>query len=330
VREELTGYAFLVSLAFHILIFSGLIPFPTFPATKEEKEVCIDVEMEPVVPVGETPPSSFPKPLIEGQKPNSPSLPSLQREEVKNKESRKREQKITRAEKQIFRHAEFTSETKNLPPASAPPVFEKPLSVEASTETDGLREKIIEKEIEDAMKEVGAETLVGTVLESKSEEGSPVDLESDAAHRGVETTKNVFAEAEKMEGGNPADFQTLVNKAPGPPPREAGTPISEAQALLAYAGMIRKKIEEKKRYPPWARRNGWQGRVVLDFAILNDGRLKEVTVVGSSGHRILEEAAKEAIEKANPYPPPPMKGKDLLRLRIPIVFRLEGEPGFCE
>jgi TonB family protein len=329
VRGGLTGYAFLASLAFHILIFSGLIPFPTFPATKEEKEVSIDVEMEPVVPVVETPISSFPKPLIERTKPPSPPLPSFQREEVKNKESRRQEQKITSAEKQIFRHAEFRSDTENPPPNAAPPVFGKPLPVEAPTETDRVKEKIIEKGIEDATKDVGAETLPGTFLDSKPKEASPADLEADTPYQGAETAQDVFAEEEKKEGDNPANFQALENRARNLP-REAGTPISEAQALLDYAGMIRKKIEERKRYPPWARRNGWQGRVVLDFAIRNDGHLKGVTVVVPSGHRILDEAAREAIEKANPYPPLPVKEKDFLKLRIPIVFRLEGQSGFCE
>jgi protein TonB len=87
--------------------------------------------------------------------------------------------------------------------------------------------------------------------------------------------------------------------------------------------MVRKKIEENRRYPPWARRNGWQGKVVLDFVIRSDGHLGGVEVVESSGHRLLDQVEKEAIQRANPFPPLPREGKKSLQLRVPIVFQLE-------
>lgn len=137
--------------------------------------------------------------------------------------------------------------------------------------------------------------------------------------------KRTLEKVEKKEASAYASSQTPPVKVPDPIPKIAATPPSEADVLSRYAGVVRKKIEEKRRYPPWARRNGWQGKVVLDFVIRSDGHLNGVEVVESSGHQILDESGKEAIQRATPFPPLPMEEKKSLKLRIPVVFKLEKE-----
>lgn len=131
------------------------------------------------------------------------------------------------------------------------------------------------------------------------------------------------AKVEKKEVIGYAASQTPPAKVTDPIPKIAVAPPSEADPLSRYAAMVRKRIEEKRRYPPWARRNGWQGKVVLNFVIRSDGHLSHVEVVESSGHRLLDEAGKEAIQRANPFPPLPMQEKESFQLRIPIFFKLE-------
>ena len=65
---------------------------------------------------------------------------------------------------------------------------------------------------------------------------------------------------------------------------------------------IRKRIEASKRYPPLARERGIEGIVSLLFELNEDGGIKRVEIVRSSGQRILDEAAVEAVKAAQPFP----------------------------
>jgi TonB family protein len=58
---------------------------------------------------------------------------------------------------------------------------------------------------------------------------------------------------------------------------------------------IFKRIKDK--YPDRARRMGWEGKVLLSFVVLENGSINNVKVVNSSGFRILDNSAKEVIEK---------------------------------
>lgn len=50
-------------------------------------------------------------------------------------------------------------------------------------------------------------------------------------------------------------------------------------------------------YPPLARRNGWEGEVLVDVRVEGDGRLSAIDVVGSSGYRVLDAAAVESLRR---------------------------------
>jgi protein TonB len=80
-------------------------------------------------------------------------------------------------------------------------------------------------------------------------------------------------------------------------------------------------------YPHWAREAGYEGITKIRFAILSDGQLGEVSIIDSSGYDILDNAAIAAIEKAAPFPPLPSRiiGRDILRIELPIVFKLNME-----
>lgn len=76
------------------------------------------------------------------------------------------------------------------------------------------------------------------------------------------------------------------------------------------------------RYPPRARREGWQGAVLLRFRINSDGTLAAIQVAHSSGYALLDRAAVGALsrvgrlslESALPHP---------LELQLPVIYRLE-------
>jgi TonB family protein len=80
---------------------------------------------------------------------------------------------------------------------------------------------------------------------------------------------------------------------------------------------IRRRIEQVKIYPDAARREGIQGTAELRFRIAADGSVGAVEIVRSSGSGILDEASKETIRRAGPYP--------LVRgwIRLPLTYRLD-------
>lgn len=83
-------------------------------------------------------------------------------------------------------------------------------------------------------------------------------------------------------------------------------------------GTIRQLIERHVKYPARARRNAWEGTVVLQLSIARNGDLLDVAVSKSSGFGLLDDAAIAAVRQALPLPHLPIAAKII----VPIVFRL--------
>jgi TonB family protein len=80
---------------------------------------------------------------------------------------------------------------------------------------------------------------------------------------------------------------------------------------------IRKAIEKALIYPLFARKRGLEGTALTEFTVNAKGYPEEIRITGSSGHPILDTAAKESLIKAAPF----SVGKG--RYEIPITFRLK-------
>ncbi len=85
---------------------------------------------------------------------------------------------------------------------------------------------------------------------------------------------------------------------------------------------IIRRLAELKRYPPTARLNGWEGKVVLRAVILADGQLAELTVQKSSGYEELDAAAMKAVRMACPLPMQRDLGRTKVALNVPVVYAL--------
>lgn len=93
--------------------------------------------------------------------------------------------------------------------------------------------------------------------------------------------------------------------------------------LEAYQEMVRQRIARHKRYPPGARRRQQQGRATVEFEIGPRGGLIAARVIGSAGHESLDLAARQAVERAAPFPPPPASlGGGALKMEVVIAFEL--------
>jgi protein TonB len=90
-----------------------------------------------------------------------------------------------------------------------------------------------------------------------------------------------------------------------------------------YLARFRQRIQEQVVYPLAARRRGIAGRVEVDVLLEPTGRVRDVTITGSSSHAMLDEAAVEAVRSITPIPLPDGLPKRPLRVRLPIVFDLQ-------
>lgn len=73
------------------------------------------------------------------------------------------------------------------------------------------------------------------------------------------------------------------------------------------------------RYPQIARRMSWEGKATIFFVICEDGKIKNIEVVKSSGFEVLDKNAIETIKRTSPFPPPVVSAEIIL----PITYRLE-------
>ncbi|MBS0169147.1 MAG: TonB family protein [Nitrospira sp.] len=88
------------------------------------------------------------------------------------------------------------------------------------------------------------------------------------------------------------------------------------------AESLHRRIIELRHYPSTARLNGWEGKVVLKVSIRNDGQLKAVEVVKSSGHESLDQAAMEAVRRACPLHMKHELTAPMVVLHLPVSYSL--------
>lgn len=104
-----------------------------------------------------------------------------------------------------------------------------------------------------------------------------------------------------------------------PKVRTVATISTKYDRDAAYVDAFRSRVEEigNKNYPDEAKRRNMQGNVRLLVAILPSGRVKDITVLKSSGHSILDQAARQSVRLAEPFMPFPAsirKDTDILQV----------------
>jgi protein TonB len=90
--------------------------------------------------------------------------------------------------------------------------------------------------------------------------------------------------------------------------RQAAAP--EAEGFVA-AGPLSGDVNQPPEYPPEAVAHGEQGRVLLSIHVLPDGRADFAGVTQSSGYRVLDEAARQAVMQWR-FKPATMAGKPVV------------------
>lgn len=86
---------------------------------------------------------------------------------------------------------------------------------------------------------------------------------------------------------------------------------------------LRSKLERVKTYPAMARANHWQGRVVVQVNIEEDGRIVNPVIEESSGYSLLDRAALEAVQAASPLTLVHGLESGAVVMVVPLNYQLE-------
>lgn len=158
----------------------------------------------------------------------------------------------------------------------------------------------------------------------------PEKMPLEKTEPGVVTTKKTDV-LEKKDTLPPLPPKDTLNKPKTmQPAQKVGNKINQQENLsaLTQTPVIIKAVPRYKEnrppaYPRLARKRGYQGRVVLEVLVKEDGSAGTVRLEKSSGHTLLDEAAIEAVKKW--LFSPGKEGDKVVEMwvKIPVRFRLK-------
>lgn len=92
----------------------------------------------------------------------------------------------------------------------------------------------------------------------------------------------------------------------------------------AASAQLQTQASPAPPYPPEAVRNGLTGTVELEILVGVDGTPQDARIVRSSGHRVLDQAARKVVLTRWRFVPAVRDGQPVQAVgRVPIVFRLD-------
>lgn len=146
-----------------------------------------------------------------------------------------------------------------------------------------------------AAKETAAEEIVSTVAEHE-----PSTQES--------TIEETFSSQELPQ----ASFEVAEQPA-----------FSLNQARQQIRKQLHNDLGRHFRYPGVARKRGWEGTVLLDLFIETDGRISKISLARSSGYRLLDNSAINALNKVGSVSDAArwLQGHSL-KLQLPVIYHL--------
>lgn len=136
----------------------------------------------------------------------------------------------------------------------------------------------------------------------------------------VEKMQTEEAEKEQVAGhqaragsGGGTEAATTRGTAGGGNPGARADYLARVQALLA----------RYKEYPRRARIRRIEGTVRVRFMLHPDGRITDASIIGSSGHGVLDESARKLLARAGRVPPfPEDMEQHAFSLELPIEYSL--------
>ena len=93
----------------------------------------------------------------------------------------------------------------------------------------------------------------------------------------------------------------------------------QTRYLKEHFAYIRERIAGNLRYPGKARKMGWNGKLAVEFVILESGTVEHIRIAKSSGIALLDSDAEDTVRRSAPFPKPPVSA----RLIIPVEYVLQ-------
>lgn len=135
----------------------------------------------------------------------------------------------------------------------------------------------------------------------------------------VPDVQSVVAAEQRADGSSDPSTDVSV-----PSVSATSAPSVETSPDLGWLmQMLWSRVTQLKHYPPDARMNRWEGRVVVRVVIDEQGRLLDATIATGSGHEVLDHAALDVIRRSCPLALPQALGRRQIVLRVPIQYRLD-------
>ena len=144
------------------------------------------------------------------------------------------------------------------------------------------------------------------------------------------TTKTA-ATAPARETEPAADTGTADSVATGTPVDSPGPSAAVAASSPEYSrqeadrhlrNSILELVASNLKYPPLARRKGWQGIVILELHIEADGRISRLHVNETSGYPVLDRAAVESLQLASVTQAGQWLDGEAVDIVVPVEYRL--------
>ena len=179
----------------------------------------------------------------------------------------------------------------------------KPLAVPAPSETALL-----------AAEQPNAEQEVETIVKRDSVAATTRSLPSALS---VDRTAAILPQDLAVNDDIEGDY-SVVDASQAENPLRSEDALRENYLSLNF-GPIRDKVRDNLRYPAIARRQGWTGRVDIEFTISLSGTIDNKRILTSSGYPLLDRQALRAVDVSAPFPPPAV----IATVILPITFSLE-------
>ena len=137
-------------------------------------------------------------------------------------------------------------------------------------------------------------------------------------------------EAPKVDPGPTADANTDYNFDAAPAVVEEVKPqiFTYVEQMPEFPGgltELTKFLSKNLRYPPAARENGIEGRVVLQFVVDESGKISDIQVLRDIGGGTAEEAQR-VVKMMPPWKPGKQNGNPVkVYYKLPVTFKLSAE-----
>jgi protein TonB len=143
------------------------------------------------------------------------------------------------------------------------------------------------------------------------------ESEDKAGQDFVNNVSSIVSGATESPSGKEGELKTDAKTA------SAGGPVNifdmgRMRYLKEHFAYIKGLVQKNIIYPEIARKMGWKGKVTVSFVIESDGQAHDIEIRKSSGIKVLDQNAVEAVRKASPFPKPPAEAQII----IPIFYML--------